>query len=88
MTEKRKYQGCVWTTWYEHKDTPTRWVKWLCSPPVREIVCSNPVRVKPKTVKLVFGASPLNTNKEQRMVGSVSKGSEMSTHGMSVVSVS
>ena len=40
-------------------------------PLARHIVGSRPDGVKPKTVKLVFGASPLSTQqeKEQRLVG-------------------
>ena len=51
-------------------------VEWLaCSPRVWQIIGSSPDRVKPKTIKLVFVASPLNTQlyeKEQRLVGSES----------------
>jgi hypothetical protein len=36
-------------------------------------VGSSPDRVKPNTIKLVFVAFPLSTQKEQRLVGSESE---------------
>ena len=62
--------------WFTHlsSSVTASVVYWLaCSPPVWQIVDSNPDRFKRKTMTLVFVTSPLSIKeKEQRLVGSES----------------
>jgi hypothetical protein len=64
MQSKEEYYHTV--TKYIHEVTSINITAsvayWLaCSPPVRYIVDSSPGRVKPRTITLVFVASPLST---------------------------